>query len=188
MDCNASYASVADWLEERFRDELKLVEGRQQALLTELRLHLRQVQPAVHAVRVIPPELSGRPSPSLDVKTGRSVLRPPEAVKSESEQVKDGSLEFGNGKLWNFPMKHPWSMGTSHAFNHYHLCTIVRVIIIGLINEVPNRNEAIEDFPLPGKNIREFIACSAFWGFRISTQSMIVGDDIPYLLAMFESR
>jgi hypothetical protein len=41
---------------------------------------------------------------------------------------------------------------------------------------------------LPGKNIREFITCSAFWGFRISTQSMIVGDDIPYLLAMFESR
>lgn len=101
MDCNASDASVADWLEERFRDELKLVEGRQQALLTELRLHLRQVQPAVHAVhavhavRVIPPELSGSLSPSLDVKTARGVLRPPEAVKSESEQV-------GVGKGWQF--------------------------------------------------------------------------------------
>lgn len=92
MDCNASDASVADWLEERFRDELKLVEGRQRALLTQLRLHLRQVQPAVHAVRVIPPELSGSLSPSSDVKTGRGVLRPPEAVKSESEQGDPGSV------------------------------------------------------------------------------------------------
>lgn len=114
MDCNASYASVADWLEERFSDELKLVEGRQQALLTELRLHLRQVQPAVHAVRVIPPELSGRPSPSLDVKTGRSVLRPPEAVKSESEQV-------GVGKGWQFgvwqwkTMKLPYETSMIHG-------------------------------------------------------------------------
>lgn len=92
MDCNASDASVADWLEERFRDELKLVEGRQRALLTQLRLHLRQVQPAVHAVRVIPPELSGSLSPSSGVKTGRGVLRPPEAVKSESEQGDPGSV------------------------------------------------------------------------------------------------
>lgn len=91
MDCNASESSVADWLEVRFRDELKLVEGRQQALLTELRVHLGQVQPAVHAmhavhaVRVIPPEDSGSLSPSLDVRTARGLLRPP-AVKEESEQ------------------------------------------------------------------------------------------------------
>lgn len=132
MDCNASDASVADWLEERFRDELKLVEGRQRALLTQLRLHLRQVQPAVHAVRVIPPELSGSLSPSSDVKTGRGVLRPPEAVKSESEQV-------GVGKGWQFgvwqwkTMKLPYETSMIHGivprFQSLS-CTIVCVIII----------------------------------------------------------
>lgn len=76
MDCNASDASIVDWLEVCFRDELKLVEGRQQALLTELRLRLRQGQPS---------ELSGSLSPSLDAKTARGLLRQPEAVKEESE-------------------------------------------------------------------------------------------------------
>ena len=94
-------------------------------------------------------------------------------------------MENYETSLWN--IHDPWDRPTLSIIIMYNsVCN--NYIYIGLINEVPNRNEAIEDFPLPGKNIREFITCSAFWGFRISTQSMIVGDDIPYLLAMFESR
>ena len=93
MDCNASDASIVDWLEVCFRDELKLVEGRQQALLTELRLRLRQAQPS---------ELSGSLSPSLDAKTARGLLRQPEAVKEESE--------VGVGKGWQFGELWRWKM------------------------------------------------------------------------------
>ena len=116
MDCNASDASVADWLEVRLMDELKLVEGRQRALLTDLRLHLRQVSPAV---QVIPPGVSGSLSPSLDVKTARGLLRPPEAVKEESEQVgvKDGTVWRS---LAGKNVKHP--VGSFLAINHCHLC------------------------------------------------------------------
>ena len=147
MDCNASDASVADWLEVRLRDELKLVEGRQRALLTDLRLHLRQVSPAV---RVIPPGVSGSLSPSLDVKTARGLLRPPEAVKEESEQV--GVKEkFGREKCETSRGIIPGyqSLSFMYVIDCNSVCN--KIHLIYLIYDVPNRNEAIGDSPLPGR-------------------------------------
>eukprot|EP00438_Fugacium_kawagutii_P032716 Skav229136 [mRNA] locus=scaffold1875:96661:97029:+ [translate_table: standard] len=54
MDGKASN-EVADWLEVRFKDELKVVELRQKALLTELRICLGGATCGT-CVRVTPPE------------------------------------------------------------------------------------------------------------------------------------
>lgn len=83
MDGKAS-SEVADWLEVRFKDELKDVELRQQALLTELRICLGT------GVRVTPPEppsmgtspYSGA-SPFSGAAAARGLLRPPGELASE---------------------------------------------------------------------------------------------------------
>lgn len=47
--------TVTDWLQARFKDELKLVELRQDALLAELRMYLGQA-PWIPEVQVTPPQ------------------------------------------------------------------------------------------------------------------------------------
>ena len=70
---DSSLSTVVDWLEVRFKDELKSVERRQQALVTELRIYLGTV---ACPIQVTPPEVASGPgTPSLPA---HGLLRPPD--------------------------------------------------------------------------------------------------------------
>lgn len=76
--------TVTDWLQVRFKDELKLVELRQDALLAELRMYLGRA-PWIPEVQVTPPQDA---PPHGGVNTTR--LRPP--VSSNPPHESEGSV------------------------------------------------------------------------------------------------
>lgn len=88
---------VTDWLQVRFKDELKLVELRQDALLAELRMYLGQA-PWIPEVQVTPPQDSHDSPPTRLRPPGLS--NPHESEGSVGWVSRNGSQESALSGSW----------------------------------------------------------------------------------------
>lgn len=89
--------TVTDWLQVRFKDELKLVELRQDALLAELRMYLGQA-PWIPEVQVTPPQDSHDSPPTRLRPPGLS--NPHESEGSVGWVSRNGSQESALSGSW----------------------------------------------------------------------------------------